>query len=35
MTIFQFYGLVERCKYYGVWTLTEVGLLVIACNVTN
>lgn len=23
--IFQFFGFVERCKYYAIWTLTEVG----------
>ncbi|KAH0839574.1 MBOAT, membrane-bound O-acyltransferase family-domain-containing protein [Lanmaoa asiatica] len=23
ITVFQFYGLIERCKYYAVWTLTE------------
>ncbi|KAF8450925.1 MBOAT, membrane-bound O-acyltransferase family-domain-containing protein [Boletus edulis BED1] len=23
ITVFQFYGFIERCKYYAVWTLTE------------
>lgn len=24
IAIFQFYGFIERTKYYAIWTLTEV-----------